>query len=101
MAKLGIPKNFSKCKFPTCAACIFGRNTRRKWKESRIKTSGDSNEKNEPGEMIAVYQLVSQVPRFIDPKKGKLTHDRYTCATIFFEVASGYLFVCPQKTTSS
>ena len=78
MAKQGIiPRRLANCRTPVCAACMYGRATRKKWK----KTSNDSNiisstKGDQPRNLIAIDQLISPTPGFIAQITGKLTTER-------------------------
>ena len=79
MARLGIVnKRFAKCQIPTCAACCFGRATRRKWRNPGKHTAKDKPDM-QPGDQISVDQIVSATPGFIAQTTGILTKKRYTC----------------------
>ena len=100
MAKQGIiPSHHVHTKTPACAACLFGRATRRQW---RFKTPKNKQHTlapvTQPGERISVDILYSPSPGFIDQMTGHLTKKRYRYATIYVDHFSGYGYLYLQKT---
>ena len=91
-----LPKRLLASKKPFCAACQYGKMTRRPW---RVK--GDNKEATKtatrPGQVVSVDQLESNSPGIIAQLKGKLTQQRYKYATIFVNQYSGYIFVFLQR----
>ena len=87
-----LPKRLLTCHTPFCAACQYGKMTKRPW---RVK--GDNKEMAKaatyPGQVVSVDQLESTSPRFIAQLKGTLTQQRYKYATIFVDQFSRYTFV--------
>ena len=64
MAKQGIiPAHRAHTKTPVCAACLFGKATRKKWKFKTPKQKGNRIRKvTRPGECISVDMLYSPTP---------------------------------------
>jgi hypothetical protein len=83
MSRVGLMlKKFLKCRVPQCAACMYGKATKRPW---RTKTSVNqiNNMKiiKSPGECVSVDQFESPVPGLIAQIKGKPTIARYNPGT--------------------
>ena len=95
-----LPKRILSCKKPFCAACQYGKMTKRPW---RVKGENKTNTKiaTRPGQIISVDQLESNTPGLIAQLKGKLTQQRYKYATVFVDQFSGYTFVYLQKRLTS
>ena len=93
-------KKLVDCQIPKCAACLFGKSTRRPW---RIKSqqTGASKLCTFPGQCVSVDQLESLTPGLIAQMKGILTTKRYMAATIFINHFSRLSFVHLQSTLSS
>ena len=101
LARTGqLPKRLLNCKKPFCAACQYGKMTKRPW---RVK--GDSKQSTRvatrPGQVVSVDQLESNSPGLIAQLKGKLTQQRYKYATVFVDQYSGYTFVYLQRRLTS
>ncbi len=103
MAKEGIlPRRLSDCRLPKCAACIYGKMTRR---AKRTK-----NEKNRPvsariitgpGSCVSVDQLESRTMGLIGHMKGTPTVQRYRCATVYVDHYSRLSYVHLQRQLTS
>ena len=95
-----LPKRVLSCKKPFCAACQYGKMTKRPW---RVKGDNKNNTKTatKPGQIISVDQLESNTPGLIAQLKGKLMQQRYKYATVFVDQFSGYTFVYLQKRITS
>ena len=91
-----LPKRLLNCHTPFCAACQYGRMTKRPW---RAKGDDKNTAKTAtyPGQVVSVDQLQSTTPGFIAQLKGALTHQRYRYATVFVDQFSRYTFVYLQK----
>ena len=101
MARQGtIPRRLSKCRIPLCAACMFGKATKRPWRSKLSDNRAESFAPTRPGQVVAVDQLKSPTPGFIAHLTGKLTTSRYTYATVFVDAYSGRGYVHLQKTQS-
>ena len=103
MALLGIlPKKLANVKPPVCAGCIYGGMTRKAW---RSKPHKDGPRKifkaSEAGECVSVDQMESTVPGLMAQLKGRITRQRYTCATIFVDHYSDLSYVHLQRSLSS
>ncbi|MFM7530824.1 MAG: reverse transcriptase domain-containing protein [Nodosilinea sp.] len=101
MARNGIlPARLSKCRVPVCAACMYGKATKRPWRSKVANNRPEAYKPTRPGEVIAVDQLKSPTPGFIAQLSGNLTSERYNYATVFVDAYSGWGHVCLQKTQS-
>ena len=102
MAKQGIiPRRLSKCRVPTCSACLYAKATKRPW-QSKPKKNGDGGIKpTRPGQVISVDQLVSPTPGLIAQMIGFLTTKRYRYATVYVDQFSRLGFIYIQKTASA
>ena len=101
LASLGrVPKKLLNCREPRCAECLYGKQTRRPWRTSKVKNKIGKMPVN-PGDMVSVDQLQSAVPGLIAQSKGSLVKNRYLVATIFVDHATDFGYVHLQKSTSS
>lgn len=101
MEKIGqLPRGLRDCPIPTCSACIYGKQTRKPW---RAKTSKNRESKTplQPGDVVSVDQMTSQVPGLIAQMIGKPPTQQYTCATVYVDQASSLGFVYLQKSASA
>lgn len=89
MARKGVihPK-FKSANAPVCSACLYAKATRRQWR-SKISINKEATEPTKPGECVSVDQLVSPTPGLIAQLTGRLTTQRYKCATAFVDQHSG------------
>ena len=69
---------------------------RRPWRTKK-KNKRKIGQANKPGQCVSVDQLQSTLPGFMAQIKGKLTHHRYTYATIFVDHYSDLINVVLQK----
>ena len=95
-----LPKRLLTCPTPFCAACQYGKMTKRPW---RVKgdNKGTAKTATHPGQIVSVDQLESTTPGFIAQLKGTLTQQRYKYATVFVDQFSRYTFVYLQKRITS
>ena len=95
-----LPKRMLNCPAPFCAACQYGKMTKRPW---RVKgdNKGTTKTATRPGQIVSVDQLESTTPGFIAQLKGTLTQQRYKYATVFVDQFSKYTFVYLQKRITS
>ncbi|KAI2494618.1 hypothetical protein MHU86_19896 [Fragilaria crotonensis] len=87
MAKQGIlPRRLSKCRVPTCSACLYAKATKRPWRNKPRKDGDDEDSKpTKPGQVVSVNQLVSPTPGLIAQMTGFLTTKRYRYATVYVD----------------
>ena len=90
-----IPKSLQKFRYraPFCAACAFGKAHRRQWRYKghnggSIRTARDDH----PGACVSVDQLVSSQSELLAQVSGHLTRLRVTCATIFKDHFSNFIY---------
>ena len=78
-----LPKRLLTCHAPFCAACQYGKMTKRPW---RVKgdNKGTAKTATYPGQVVSVDQLESTSPGFIAQLKGTLTQQRYKYATFVY-----------------
>ena len=101
MAKQGtLPKRLANCNIPTCSACLYGKATRRQWRQ-KTRRNVAIDEPTRPGQVVAVDQMVSATPGLIAQMTGKLTKERYRCATVYVDMVSRLTFVYLQKGASA
>ena len=95
-----LPKRMLNCPTPFCAACQYGKMTKRPW---RVKgdNKGTAKTATRPGQIVSVDQLESTTPGFIAQLKGTITQQRYKYATVFVDQFSKYTFVYLQKRITS
>ena len=95
-----LPKRLLTCHTPFCAACQYGKMTKRPW---RVKGDNKATAQTAtfPGQVVSVDQLESTSPSFIAQLKGILTQQRYRYATVFVDQFSRYTFVYLQKRVTS
>jgi len=96
-----LPRRLSKCRIPTCSACLYAKATKRPWRSKPKKNGDDGDKPTKPCQVISVNQLVSPTPGLIAQMTGFLTTKRYCYATIFVDQFSRLGFVYLQKTASA
>ena len=99
MAKQGIiPSHLQHAKIPACAACLYGRATRRPWHNKTPNNKRAPKIITSPGQQVSVDMLISPTPGFVAQMTGLLTKQRYRYATVFVDHYSGYGYLYLQKT---
>ena len=85
---------------PFCAACQYGKMTKRPW---RVKgdNKGMAKTATYPGQVVSVDQLESTSPGFIAQLKGTLMQQKYKYTTVSVDQFSRYTFVYLQKHITS
>jgi hypothetical protein len=102
MASLGIlPRRLAKCPIPVCTSCLYGKATRRQWRNKPKSSKGATRTATRPGECVSVDQLASPTPGLIAQLRGIPTTKRYKCVTVFCDQATGYGYVHLQKSTGA
>ena len=100
MAKEGIiPRRLGKVTPPKCAACMFGKLTKRPWRTKAPTKKIFVGTK--PGQCVSVDQMESTIPGFIAQMKGRITGRRYLYATVFIDHYSDFTYVHLQETLTS
>jgi hypothetical protein len=94
-----LPAHLLKCKVPKCAACMFGKATRRPWRSKGPINQQSTPSATRPGAVVAINQMISATPGLIGPMRGIITHQRYKVATVFVDHFSGFSYVHLQKST--
>jgi hypothetical protein len=98
MASRGdLPIGLATCQIPKCAACMYGKATRRAWRTKTPVNAIANKQVTAPGTVVSMDQLVSAVPGLIGQMKGFLTRKRYMVATVFVDHFSGMSYVYLQK----
>ena len=103
MARQGLlPRRLRNCRIPVCAACMYGKATKRPWRQKTPlnNDTAQTNAATAPGQVVSVDQLESPTLGFIAQLTGKLTTSRYRCATVFVDHFSGLGFIFLQKSTT-
>ena len=101
MARQGIiPSKFAKSPIPVCTACMYGRATRKRWRDKQTKVQREI-QVQQPGDKVSVDQMVSPTPGLVAQMTGILTTRRYKYATIYVDQASKMGFTYLQKTASA
>jgi hypothetical protein len=100
MARHGdIPSRLQHCESPLCGTYQYGKATRKprrtKQKNQKVK------ETTFAGECVSIDQSPARAVGFVAQMKGRLTHERYTVATIFVDHYSRLGYVHLQKDASS
>ena len=87
-----LPETFLFCSTPACAAYLYLKAARRKWRNKSNTRDIEQAKKLTfaPGECILVVMVMSPTPGFIAQITGKLTTRRYTCATIYVDTATKF-----------
>ena len=85
MANAGIlPRRLKDVPTPVCAACMYGKATRKPWRTKPKATDKDKVRKaTQPGQIVSVDMLVSPVPGLIAQMSGWVTGKRYNYVTVF------------------
>jgi hypothetical protein len=74
MASRGdLPIGLATCQIPKCAACMYGKATRRAWRTKAPINAIANKQVTAPGAVVSMDQLVSAVPGLIGQMKGFLT----------------------------
>lgn len=74
MASQGvIPTRLAKCPHPVCTACMYGKATRRQWRQKTSSNRDEATTPTQPRQVVSVDQMVSPTPGLIAQLTGKLT----------------------------
>lgn len=85
-----------------CAACQYGRATKRPWRtKAAINQIGSQTIIKQPGDCVSIDMMESPVPGLISQIKGIPTIARYICATVFVDHHSDITYVHFQKSTNA
>jgi GAG-pre-integrase domain len=78
MAKAGIlPRRLATCQVPQCAACYYGKASRRPWREKWSANKNKIAAATVLGQIVSVDQMQSTVPGLVGQIKGILTRQWY------------------------
>ena len=102
MAATGfLPKRLLQARIPKCAACMYGKATRRAWRSKAPPSKVGGGTATFPGQCVSVDQMQSPTPGLIGQLKGVPTTQRYMAATIFVDHFSRLSFVHLQRSLTS
>ena len=99
-----IPRRLSKVtKMPPCAACIFAKMQKRRWREAHSKGGSIRDAKDtSPGSGTSCDHIISAQPGLIPQSTGTLTYKRFGGAVLFIDHFSGFQYVhLIQSTTAA
>ena len=98
-----LSKKYLSCSTPACAAYLYSKAMRRKWKTKTNDRDINLEQPRtlEPGECISSDMVMSPTPGSIAQMSGKLTTVRYTCAKIYVDVASKFGYLVLPRTASA
>jgi hypothetical protein len=96
-----IPRKLANCRQPVCAACMYGKATRRQWRHKSPHNKDESVTPTRPGQVVSVDQMKSPTPGFIAQMTGILTTKRYLYATVYVDQYSSLGFLYLQKSPSA
>ncbi|HSN67058.1 MAG TPA: GAG-pre-integrase domain-containing protein [Fusibacter sp.] len=101
MARLGVlPKRLATCQIPVCPACLYGKATKRAWRNKPSLDQAKTLKPTSPGAVVSVDMLTSPTPGLIAQMTGTPTYKRYLHAAIYVDQATGSGFVWLQKSIS-
>ena len=96
-----IPYRLRNCRIPVCAACMYGKATKKQWRQKAPTNAKSSSTLTKPGQVVSVDQLESPTPGFVAQLTGILTNKRYKYVTVFVDGYTGYGYVHLQKSSGS
>ena len=96
-----LPKALLHAQTPFCAACQFGKATRRQKRHKGAANERRIRVATAPGQIVSVDQLESRTPGLVGHQKGRPTTLRYQYATVFVDHFSRFSFVYLQASISS
>ncbi len=79
---------------------MFGKATKRQWRQKSPTNKDEPRVPTRPGEVVSVDQMKSPTPGFIAQMTGILNTKRYEYVTVFVDHYSGYGFTFLQKTAT-
>ena len=103
MAKCGvIPKRLANCDKPVCSACLYGKMTRRKWRDKpKLEKAKETVPITHAGQCVSVDMMKSPTPGLIAQISGWITRKRYRYATVFVDNYSKLGYTHLQKTQTA
>ena len=96
-----IPRTLATCEAPKCAACMYGKLTRRPWRNKREVRSIRPRNIMLTGDCVSIDQFESSTPGFIGLMRGFPTKMRYTSGTVFTDHHSRLSFIHLHKSLSA
>ena len=93
------PIRLAKCAVPKCSACLFGKATKRAWRDKGPVSSLVPS--TAPGQCVSVDQLESSTMGLVAQTKGAPTTQRYNSATVFVDHHTRFTFVYVQPSTDA
>ena len=83
----------ANCHIPICAACSYGKATRKPWRSQKSNHHIGFQKTTVPGTCVSVDQMESPIPGLVAHMKGNPTTCQYNSATIFVDHCSrmGYI----------
>jgi hypothetical protein len=96
-----LPAHLGKVTPPRCAACMYGKATKRQWRTKAPLNAHHIPAVKRPGDVVGIDQLISSTPGFVAQMRGCLTGKRYKVTTVFVDHLSGYSYVHNQLSTSA
>ena len=96
-----LPGHLAQAKTPRCAACMFGKATRRPWRTKAPINKNAIPAVTTAGDVVGVDQLISSTPGLVAQMRGILTRKRYTTTTVFVDHFSNLSFVHHQLSTAA
>ena len=95
-----IPRRLAKCPAPKCSACLFGKATKRAWRDKGPVPSLVPS--TAPGQCVSVDQLESStLGLLLAQTKGAPMKQRYNSATVFVDHHSCFTFIFVQPSTDA
>ncbi len=95
------PRHLATCTAPKCAACLYGKLTRRPWRNKSKVSTIKLLPVTQPGDCVSVAQFESSTPGFIGLMRGFVTKTRYTAGAGFTDHHSRLSYICLHKTLSA
>ena len=96
-----LPKEYAKCDIPVCSSCLYAKMGKRPWRNKLNRKHPPERKQLQPGEVVAVDQMVSPTHGFVAQMTGILTGERYKYATVFVDQGSRLGYVYIQKSASA
>ena len=94
-----IPHRLAKCVIPKCSACLFGKATKRAWRDKGPVSSLVPS--TTTGQCVSVDQPESSIMGLLAQTKGAPTTQCYNSATVFVDHHTMFTFVYVQQSTAA
>ena len=95
-----IPYHLREVHPPKCASYMYVAMTKKNWRAKWAANRDKVHPSTQPSNCVYVDHLESTTPWFIAQLKGRLTKDRYRCATNFLDNYSSLSYVHLQRSTN-